>query len=290
MRIIKPLVLMLLCLLLLLTSCGSYKPEENSGLTWQEQYDLGIRHLSEGGYEDAIIAFTTAIELDSKQALAYAGRGDAHIGIAQSIMSESKELSPEAKASFENAIDDYVQAIDLDNLVVEPYMKVADAYITLGDKQAAFDILTLGYEATGDDTFQQRIDDFNRPESASDIMTVTGTFIMNNEVYREAWENYKQQYGEVSIYLRGIRFPEPIEAVIDGETIFIQEAVLRYPDELRTSLPSETGTTMEVLGYFNWDYQRQEIEIGIHSDGQQKYHYNPNGPYMFYITEVLSVT
>lgn len=31
-------------------------------LTWQEQYDLGLRYLSEGNYEEAIIAFTAAIE------------------------------------------------------------------------------------------------------------------------------------------------------------------------------------------------------------------------------------
>lgn len=46
--------------------------------TWQEQYDLGVRYLSEGNYEEAIIAFTAAIEIDPKQAPAYVGRGDAY--------------------------------------------------------------------------------------------------------------------------------------------------------------------------------------------------------------------
>ena len=32
--------------------------------SWQEQYDLGVRYLSEGNYEEAIIAFTVAIEID----------------------------------------------------------------------------------------------------------------------------------------------------------------------------------------------------------------------------------
>lgn len=43
----------------------------NGELSWQEQYDLGVRYLSEGNYEEAIIAFTAAIEIDPKQPDAY---------------------------------------------------------------------------------------------------------------------------------------------------------------------------------------------------------------------------
>ena len=39
--------------------------------TWQEQYDLGVKYLSEGNYEEAILAFTAAIEIDPKQPDAY---------------------------------------------------------------------------------------------------------------------------------------------------------------------------------------------------------------------------
>lgn len=57
----------------MLTSCGQKTP------TWQEQYDLGIRYLSEGNYEEAIIAFSAAIKIDPKQASAYIARGDAYV-------------------------------------------------------------------------------------------------------------------------------------------------------------------------------------------------------------------
>ena len=40
--------------------------------TWQEQYDLGMRYLSESNYEEAILAFTAAIEIDPKQVDSYA--------------------------------------------------------------------------------------------------------------------------------------------------------------------------------------------------------------------------
>ena len=64
-------------LILGLCACG---PKETAP-TWQEQYDLGIRYLSEGNYEEAIIAFTTAIEIDPKHPEAYVGRGDAYLAM-----------------------------------------------------------------------------------------------------------------------------------------------------------------------------------------------------------------
>ena len=49
--------------------------------TWQEQYDLGVRYLSEGNYEEAIIAFTVAIEINPKRAEAYERLADAYAAL-----------------------------------------------------------------------------------------------------------------------------------------------------------------------------------------------------------------
>ena len=57
---------------------GLISCDQNTEAQWQEQYDLGVRYLSEGNYEEAIIAFTTAIEIDTKRAEGYIGRGDAY--------------------------------------------------------------------------------------------------------------------------------------------------------------------------------------------------------------------
>lgn len=57
---------LVLMLIILLTACG-----QNAEKKWQEQYDLGVRYLSEGNYEEAIIAFTAAIEIDPKRYEAY---------------------------------------------------------------------------------------------------------------------------------------------------------------------------------------------------------------------------
>lgn len=91
----------LLSIVLLLAACGQ-KP-----LTWQEQYDLGIRYLSDGNYEEAIIAFNAAIEIDPRRS--------------------------------------------------EAYISLAEVYEKTGDAELAITILTQGYEATGDDSFVDRI-------------------------------------------------------------------------------------------------------------------------------------
>lgn len=68
-------VMVVVIMMLTVVACS----HANNVSTWQEQYDLGVRYLSEGNYEEAIIAFSSAIEIDSKQALAYVGLSDAYI-------------------------------------------------------------------------------------------------------------------------------------------------------------------------------------------------------------------
>ena len=64
-------ICLLLALLLGLTSCG-----KSTEAKWQEQYDLGMKYVSEGNYEEAIIAFAAAIEIDPKSADAYLALAD----------------------------------------------------------------------------------------------------------------------------------------------------------------------------------------------------------------------
>ena len=122
------------CLLLsVLCACGQSAP------TWQEQYDLGVRYLSEGNYEEAIIAFTAAIEIDPKRAEAYVGRGDAYIS------------SGETADNLTAALADYEAALELSPGDVELYVKLADVSDRLGDSEAAAAWRAEGYELTEDE-------------------------------------------------------------------------------------------------------------------------------------------
>lgn len=73
---IKALWGAILIIALLLAGCGKSSTNE---YTWQEQYDLGVRYLSEGNYEEAIIAFMAAIEIDPKRYEAYEYLTDSYL-------------------------------------------------------------------------------------------------------------------------------------------------------------------------------------------------------------------
>lgn len=129
-----------------LVACGQ------KATTWQEQYDLGVRYLSEGNYEEAIIAFTAAIEIDPKNKDAFIIRGDSYIS-ASSILSGDEQMAYLALAK-----DDYLAAIDLGENQTSIYIKIADIYMQLGDTDAAIDILWRGYNSTGNETLFERAD------------------------------------------------------------------------------------------------------------------------------------
>lgn len=77
-------ILLAALLLLTLAACAKTPVAElttepaDEAPDWQTQYDLGVRYLSEGKYEEAILAFTAAIEIDPKRAEAFLGRGDTY--------------------------------------------------------------------------------------------------------------------------------------------------------------------------------------------------------------------
>ena len=72
----KKIISLLLSLTLILsfTACGT---KAQAG--WKEQYDLGIRYVNEAKYEEAILAFNKALEIDPKQAPVYIALAEAYV-------------------------------------------------------------------------------------------------------------------------------------------------------------------------------------------------------------------
>lgn len=73
-ELVKCVFLTILMLTFILSSCG----QKETAPTWQKQYDLGMRYLSEGNYEEAIITFTSAIEINPKHAETYIHLSEAY--------------------------------------------------------------------------------------------------------------------------------------------------------------------------------------------------------------------
>ena len=160
---------LLLAICLVLAACGQ-------GGKWQEQYDLGARYLSEGSYEEAIIAFTAAIEIDPKATDAYVGRGDAYMALAADLEQEvlpeetdglsamiaalSAGLPEEAVGAYESALADYLAALEQDPAGVRTYISLANLYVALGREEEARAILDQGAGETGDEELQYLASEF----------------------------------------------------------------------------------------------------------------------------------
>lgn len=110
----RTILFWVLILSLSLCACGKRAP------TWQDQYDLGTRYLSDGNYENAIIAFTAAIEIDPQNVNAYIGRADTYMkrGSAEDLLL---------------AKEDYDRAIELEAKLWEAYQKKSVVLTMMGD-------------------------------------------------------------------------------------------------------------------------------------------------------------
>lgn len=95
-----------------------------------------MRYLSEGNYEEAIIAFTAAIEIEPKQAELYLYRARAYNAIGDS-----------------NAQIDYETALLLDDTLVEAYRALIWIYREAEEYDKLADLLERARAATGDPYF-----------------------------------------------------------------------------------------------------------------------------------------
>ena len=115
----KRVAAMVVLAVLLLAGCAGEL------MTWQEQYDLGMRYLNESNYEEAILAFTQAIEIDPKNVEGYLGRAEAYLGAG----------GEENRA-----------------LAVADYLTAADLCVEQGNPERAEEILNNAQEAVGEDS------------------------------------------------------------------------------------------------------------------------------------------
>lgn len=136
----KYLGVLLILLLIALTVCAC----GNKQVKYQEQYDLGVKYLSEGNYEEAIIAFEAAIKIDARQTNAYKGLAEVYL----------------ADEQLEKVVDTLEKALTMDNSDSDLYQQLAEAYYQLGELQTAREVLQKGIEKTGSTTLQDMLADY----------------------------------------------------------------------------------------------------------------------------------
>lgn len=117
-------VSLFLALVLLLTLFGCGK--KDGGAAWQEQYDLGIRYLSDGNYEEAIIAFNAAIEIDPKRMETYSVLGTIYMDMGDyenAVEVLEQGFASTGDAALKKMLDDAkkLASVDFEHLVSDAY-------------------------------------------------------------------------------------------------------------------------------------------------------------------------
>ena len=126
--------------------------------TWQDQYDLGMKYLEEGDYEEALTAFSAAIKIEPQQVEAYIGRADTYAQIAAQT-SEDGESDTVADKNYELAEADYTKALKLDEENEDAYVKLTDLALTREDFEEAEQLIQTGTEKTGSEKLQEKQDE-----------------------------------------------------------------------------------------------------------------------------------
>lgn len=153
-------MVILMLAMILLSACGNES-------RWQDQYDLGMKYLTEGNYEEAIVAFSEAIEIDPNNALAYIGRGNAYTGSGDDNLAL--------------ALMDFQKAIQLDEQNADAYLGIADVYILQGNHDAVMEILKEALEKTGNsDSVSNRISEFETEGNSQEEIAANPESIEEN--------------------------------------------------------------------------------------------------------------
>ena len=202
-----------------LAACGKKQKEENKdneALSWQEQYALGVRYLSEGNYEEAILAFEAAIALAPKQADAYIGAAEAYIALGQPEKAQSILEAGFANADDTSEIKEVAAQYDLE---IEDMASQYDPEIE--ERTPTFDPSDFDIIGTcGEDAQWGYVEETGE-------LTIIGTGEM---------ENYEYDYetGRKTAPWSGL----PIKAVkIYGVTTIGDHAFFGYPNLTEVTIP-----------------------------------------------------
>ena len=132
-------ILTVFLMTLLMTSCGQD--------IWEAHYEAGTAYLNENNCEEAIAEFTAAIEADAERPEAYIKRADANVLIFDQTESDTDEVT----VLLNNAENDYLKSLKLDNTNIQVYESLATVYDKQNRLENAIDIVEEGYSITNDD-------------------------------------------------------------------------------------------------------------------------------------------
>ena len=95
--------------------------------------------------------------------------------------------------SYDKAVLEFTDAIEIDPMNADSYLGLADAYIGQGDTDKAVEVLEKGFDKTGDERIKEKLDELGIDENTSDE---TGTESSSEEVSADNNEEFVMIGGE----------------------------------------------------------------------------------------------
>lgn len=155
---------------LVLSACGQSTQEQ-----WQEQYDLGVRYLTEGNYERAIIAFTSAIEIDPKQPKSYIGLANLYMELGNYTDANSVvEQGIESCGKLEELI--FLQNEIFRDSQEEYSIKMPITYSVMCQEGDVIDIESISYEV---EKVNNKYKNYCQSKTEDVLKTIYGTLNIN---------------------------------------------------------------------------------------------------------------
>ncbi len=165
----KKLLLIIISAVLLITACVSIGI---SGVLspYERQVRLGYKLLEQGKYEEAILAFDKAIEIDVKRDKAYIGKADVYVARCDENTLE------DIKAVMETAYNQHYS----DKNIVDAFIRLADDLCNKDKLEWAIELLNYGYELTGDERINEHRAELRDKFAADFLKTLYEMFESGN--------------------------------------------------------------------------------------------------------------
>ena len=189
---------LMLSAVLMLTACAGQT--DGTQLAWQEQYDLGMRYLTESNYEEAVLAFTAAIEIDPRHADTYVYLVQAHLSAgnveaAEAARIQGYEATGDVRLS--QSIDDGWIVYD-DSIPFEQRLTYRDFGLLSDDQQETLRQLSAAIRADDRNAARDLLLNGGLPAQLCTVVDgyKTVIYILGSGAYRAWMEEYYQQLEE----------------------------------------------------------------------------------------------
>ena len=217
--------------------------------SYQKQMDLGEQYLAAADYEQAVAAYTAAIEIDEKQTDAYMARAGAYTALA---IEEDEE-------NLEKALSDYRTVINLEPEETEAYILAADIYADyLADYESAEEVLQEGLaENPDDENLTEALEEveelLEEAEQTARYRAYYDKLTELTEEYGAAYIETNEEYSAEPTYLCGLCFAMLVDFDADGT----EELLLAY-----NSSGEETTFSIEVWGFADGEIEKSGTSEG----------------------------